>query len=224
MDSTRRPRRRIYLNGCSTSSRYADRESMNAAARKLLRSAMSQPWWQVRWDAQVGLHLDCGTPRLETDGMWQRRVLPRGAKKLVARRVVRVLGTHWLWFAPQTWRIALADGLTVSDKSSVRSRDHACARLKGEMLVRVRIDVATGASAFEFDLGSSIAVRAPQGTRSTSRNRLELWSLHCPRERFVAGYAGGYYSSGSTRGQDPPPVPLAPQSREGREIVVESPD
>lgn len=127
---------------------------MNDSARKLLRSAMNEPWWQVRWDAQVGLHLDCGTPRLESDGMWQRRVLPRGATKLVPSRVVRVLGTHWLWFAPQAWRIALADGLAVSDTSSARARDFACARLKGEMLARVRIDVVSSASVFEFDLGS----------------------------------------------------------------------
>ena len=195
---------------------------MNDSARKLLRSAMNEPWWRVRWDAQVGLHLDCGAPRLESDGIWQRRVLPRGATKLVARRVVRVLGTHWLWFAPQAWRIALADGLTVSDTSSARARDCACARLEGEMLVRVRIDVASSASVFEFDLGSSVTVSAPRGARVTARNRLELWSLHCPRERFVAGYAGGYYSTGSTRGQDPPPVPLAPRPREGTELVVES--
>ena len=194
---------------------------MNASARKLICSAMNKPWWQVRWDAQVGLHLDCGAPRLESDGMWQRRVLPRGATKLVARRVVRVLGTHWLWFAPRAWRIDLADGLTVSDTSSTRARDAACERLKGEMLVRVRIDVSNSASVFEFDLGSSIAVGAPRGTRSTARNRLELWSLHAPRERFVAGYAGGYFSIGSTRGQDPPPVPLAPRPRAGDEIVIE---
>ena len=58
--------------------------------------------------------------------------------------------------------------------------------------------------------------------RVTARNRLELWSLHAPRERFVAGYAGGYFATGLTRGQDPPPVELVPRPREGAEIAIES--
>lgn len=58
---------------------------MNASAHKVLRPAISKPWWRVRRDAQVGLHLDCGTPRLEMDGTRQRRVVPRGAKILVVR-------------------------------------------------------------------------------------------------------------------------------------------
>ena len=194
---------------------------MNDSARKLLQSAMNKPWWHVRWDAQVGLDLDCGVPRLEIDDAWQRRTLPRGATTLMPRRSVRVMGTHWLWFAPRSWRIALADGLVVSDASSARGRDIACARLRGEMLVRVCIDVASSAATFEFDLGSSITVRAPRGTRITARDHLELWSLHAPRDRFVAGHAGGHWSTGSTRGEDPPPIPLTPRPKEGREIVVD---
>lgn len=196
---------------------------MNAAARKLLQSAMNKPWWRVRWDAQVGLDLDCGTPRLEIDGVWKGSVLPRGASQLAPRRPVRVFGTHWLWVAPRAWRIALADGLTVTDASSVRARDWACARLKGEALIRVSIDVASGVSTFDFDLGSTVTVRAPRGSRSTTRNRLELWTLHAPRDRFLSGYAGGYWSTGSTRGQDPPPLPLLPRPKEGSVIVVEAP-
>ena len=197
----------LQLNPRAVRWRPANPESMLAPARRLLQSAFGLPCWQVRWDSQVGLDLNLGAPRMELVEPRARPNAPPRVRTLLASRRVRLLGTHWLWVAPEAWRILLADGTEARRSASARRCDIATARLSGERLVGLQIAPRRGGTIFFFDLGGRIIVRPPNGWGQPEDG--ELWSLWGPRQRYVAVWASGRYGLGDVRREDPPLQPLA---------------
>ncbi len=182
---------------------------MKASALRVLSSALGLPCWRVRWDSQVGLDMNFGPPRMETR---EPRRITGGSPRVraqFARRAIYLRGSHWLVVSPGTWRLVLADGLSVRDTSSAKRLDMAVARLNGEMLDGVSVDGHTGASVFHFDLGAQIFVRGRLGRSDDT----ELWSLSS-RARVVEIHAGGRYRSGSVK------RPMEHEVAIGSQVVV----
>ena len=124
-------------------------------------------------------------------------------RNLFKRRSVYLRGTHWLVVSPASWRLDLADGLSVRDTSSSRRLDVAVARLEGEKLDGLSIAVRSGMTTFYFDLGARLTVRASAGSPAES----ELWSLN-NRAHVVAIASGGLYSYGSVKKSPEPSTPI----------------
>ena len=183
------------------------KDAMLRSARDLIKSGLKLVCWQVRWDNQVGLDMNFGRPHLvireprRSSSRWPR------VRALAARRRAHLHGTHWLQIAPEAWEIVLDDGTRARRGAAARQSDVACARLTGERLVEVRIDVKTGVSEFRFDLGGVIRVRRPRGWGTEPDD--QLWTLHGPGHQYVAVFAGGTYSYGSTRRADAVPRPMS---------------
>ncbi len=171
----------------------------------LVRSVFGKPAWQIKWDHQVGLRLDFGAPYLHVRE--PREVdTPKKRVRALFKRLVTLRGSHYLWIAPEAWRLVLSDGRVVRRFSSARASDRACAQLRGEALIGLSIDTASGTTTFRFDLGGRIDAIPPRGWGHEPDD--ELWSLWVPRNRFVAVYAGGYFGVGRTTGPDPTPRPF----------------
>ena len=177
---------------------------MKADARGTIQSALGLPCWQVRWDSQVGLDMNFGPPKLEIRE--PQRTLGGSARvrSIFARRGVYLRGSHWLVIRAGAWRLELADGLVVRDTSSTKRLDMAVARLKGEKLEGVAIDPRSGMTAFYFDLGGRIIVRASAVASENS----EIWSLS-NRRLAVAIHSGGSYTCTPVRGSPGEPTPMA---------------
>ena len=178
---------------------------MRASAIRVLRSALGLPAWQVRWDAQVGLDMNLGAPRMELRQPRQSAARSARVRAAFARRAVYLRGTHWLVAYPGRWRVDLADGLAVRDTHSAKRLDMAVARLGGELLDGLAINPGTGQTEFFFDLGGRISVRWPRGR--TPEPAAELWSMHS-RSRFVAVFAGGQYDTGPLNQATSSPRPV----------------
>ena len=143
---------------------------------------------------QVGLDMRFGAPRMEVR---EPRNLTDASPRIrahFARRGVSLRGTHWLDMEPGCWRLELADGTRVRDSSPVRQLDRAVAKLEGEKLEGLIVDVRTGASVLYFDLGARIVIRR----RRADAERQELWSLN-NSVRVVEVYSDGSYRIGSVR-------------------------
>ena len=178
------------------------------SAVALIRSVLGKPAWQIRWDHQVGLRLDFGSPWLHIREPRRVRTKHVRVRELFARRLVTLRGSHYLWISPEAWRIVAGKNTVVRRASSSKACDRACAQLCGEALIGVSIEPATGNTVFRFDLGGRLEAVAPRGWGIDS-NDDELWSLWGPRERFTGIYAGGYSAVGRTTSPDPKPTRLA---------------
>jgi hypothetical protein len=130
---------------------------------------------------------------------------------------VYLKGTHWLVAYPGSWKLTLADGLTVQGRSAAKRQDVAVARLKGEKLEGIVINARSGATTFHFDLGAKLEIRLPQ--RSDAEPE-ELWAVHVPRRRAVALFSRGKFWIGSTRAAAEPVKPLARASSDTEEVVI----
>jgi hypothetical protein len=183
--------------------------TLRPTATALLRSSLKLPCWQVRWDHQVGLDLNLGTPRMELIEPRVPTAKSSRLRALQASRRVRLHGTHWLWLAPEVWMVNLADGTTARRTSSSRQCSIATARLTGERLVGLEINTLNGTTRFFFDLGAVLSAVRPRGWGHPEDG--ELWSLHGPRRRYVAVFASGRYTYGIATKPDPVPVPILPQ-------------
>jgi hypothetical protein len=193
-------------------------ERMRSSAHALIRSAFGLPCWQVRWDNQVGLDLNLGAPHLVVREPHSSTSGSARVRALAGRRRVHLHGTHWLWIAAEAWGIRLPDGTVARRSSSARQCDIACARLTGEQLTEVRIDLRCGATEFHFDLGGVIRVRCPRGWGDEPDD--ELWMLHGPRKRCVAVFAGATYAFGSTVRSDKPVSPIRRRGEHITELVI----
>ena len=191
---------------------------MELTALRVLRSALGRPSWQVRWDNQVGLDMNFGVPHLEIHEPQASKSKSARVREHFARRQVHLNGTHWLVLSSESWQLALADGTVADRRSSARRKDAACARLGGEQLTAIVIEPASGATVFHFDLGAELTARVPRGW--DTEPDAELWSLHAPRDRFVAVAAGGWYATGSTRKATPRSKPIAPSGSGGEDLVI----
>lgn len=190
---------------------------MNAAARKIIASAIDLPCWQVRWDNQVGLDLNLGPPSMVLEDRAPHRNASPGSRGSVPHRHVYLKGSHWLCVTPGFWRIELAEGLKVRATSSAKAQDMACARLKGERLKSVRIDARTSHTVFSFDLGGVISVSA-RGELEDEYD--ELWTLHGPGRVAVSIHAKGHYRVGSTRSIDASKRSIKLLSNEQAAVVI----
>jgi hypothetical protein len=90
-------------------------------------------------------------------------------------RLVTVKGEWWLWVYCAYWTITGNDNRSASTSSSARQRQRALGFLHGQKLVDWGINASTGATRFEFDLGSSLSIRRRQESNSD-----ELWLLYKP--------------------------------------------
>ena len=190
---------------------------MQASAIRLLESVLGLPCWQVRWDNQVGLDMNFGAPWMQVEEPRSSTARSPRVRALFARRRVFLKGTHWLVAYPESWRIALADGLTARRTSSSKRQDIAVARLKGEKVEGIVISSRSGATTLHFDLGATLEIRPARGTGAEPR---ELWALHAPRSRVVALFSHGMYRVGSTRASDETLMPIARRPSDVREVVI----
>ncbi len=156
--------------------------------------------------------MNFGPPRMEVREPRKTAVASERVKKLFARRLVMLRGTHWLVIYPGRWRLELADGLIVRDTSSAKKLDIAVARLDGEKLKALTIDPRTGTTVFYFDLGARLIARGSH--RSAPADEDELWSVHA-RARYVSVYARGRYAFGPTSSATTKTMPIG-----GSEPVV----
>ena len=70
----------------------------------LVRSVFGKPAWQIKWDHQVGLRLDFGAPYLHVRE--PREVdTPKKRVRALFKRLVTLRGSHYLWIAPEAWRL-----------------------------------------------------------------------------------------------------------------------
>src|SRR5690349_10006302 len=164
---------------------------MTESAITLVRSLLRKPTWQIRWDRQIGLRLDFGKPWLHRREPRRTAARSKRVRALFQRRLVTLRGSHYLWIAPEAFRLVPSGGRPVRRSSSAKAADRALAQLRGEALIGVSIDPNSGNTTFHFDLGGRIdAIRPPGWGHDPSD---ELWSLWGPRNRVLAVYAGGYY-------------------------------
>ena len=190
---------------------------MQASAIHVLESVLGLPCWQVRWDNQIGLDMNIGAPWMQVEEPRSSTARSPRVRAIFARRRVFLKGTHWFVAYPESWKLSLADGLTVRRTSSAKRQDMAVARLKGEKLDGIVIEAGSGATTFHFDLGATLAVGPARGSRAEPR---ELWSLHAPRNRVITLLSGGWYRIGSTRASEEALRPVAQGASGIKDVVI----
>jgi len=156
--------------------------------------------------------MNFGPPRMKVREPRKAAGTSERVKKLFARRLVMLRGSHWLVLYPGRWRLELLDGLIVRDTSSPKKLDMATARLGGEKLTGLTIDPRTGTTVFYFDLGARLIARA--SSKGGDASEQELWSVHV-NGRYVSIYAGGQYAFGATSAATTETMPI-----NGSEVLV----
>jgi hypothetical protein len=150
------------------------------------------PCWQVTWDAQTGLWLEFGTPRLTIRE-------PKAVIRAKSPRVRRLLSYRLVTPVGQ-WTFAVTSGrwrLTLRDEPRAVTSDGAPARiarlltwLDGQQLTSAAVDDRTGRTTLMFDLGATLVIATSMVESG------ELWTLYQPRGRALSLRADGWYSAG----------------------------
>jgi len=161
--------------------------------------------WGITWDSQLNMSMSFGKPHLRIREPHATKSRSRHVQQLASHRIVTVKGAWWLWIFCAYWKLTASESLMVTNSSSLRQKQRAMAHLDGQKLKTLRVNAATGATEFTFDLGATLHVRR------YSNDDSDIWTLYKPNG-FVLGVRGDgtfTYSRGTT-----PPDRLIPRKIE----------
>jgi hypothetical protein len=133
------------------------------------------PCWGVRWDPQLNVSLNFGSPSLKIREPYKTKSRSNMIKRLAARRQITIRGEWRLWVYGSYWKIFMKGEQFASSSSPIRKKEIAIGNLEGQKLTRVDVELRNGKTKFEFDLGGILEVR-----RFDAESDLELWLLYQP--------------------------------------------
>ena len=157
---------------------------------KSFKPLYGNPCWGITYDRRTNLAMNFGTPRLKVirEPHATKSKLER-VKQRAAQRMVAVRGQWKLWIFCGYWRIYRNGRLLGGYSSTFRTGTRAADSLEGEKLLRVDVDPKTGATRFEFDLGSVLEVRRLRNYESDE----DIWILYKPNGYALSVHGDGTY-------------------------------
>jgi hypothetical protein len=168
---------------------------MNIIA-KTFQDLYGQPCWGLDHGQYNNLSMSFGKPSLHIQEPHATKSKSEIVRKLAAKRIVRPRGQWRLWLTCCYWRLSSEEKQAATGSSSVRRIECAMAQLNGQKLISVRVEPATGATRFSFDLGGVLNCR-----RFEKNSNLELWILYKPSGYCLSIHGNGTFSHqrGSTK-------------------------
>lgn len=166
------------------------------------------PCWGVQWDAQTGLWMEFGTPRLTVYEPREGAARSERVRRMLAYRRVSVHGRWTLAVMCGCWRLKLRDQAAVTAETDDLDRVSALGYLDGQQLVSVEVAGADGATRLVFDLGAELTVDGSDCDEG------EMWTLYKPRHTVLTVRSDGTYGSGSSaKGRRWLPLPREAEPR-----------
>jgi len=155
------------------------------------RGLIGLPCWGVQWDAQTGLWLEFGTPRLTIREPKEVASASERVRRLFAHRRVTLHGRWTLAITCGRWRLSLRGQDGVSHASEDADVARALVWLDGQNLLSVEVAAEDGTTQLRFDLGAELTVAGSDCDEG------EMWTLYKPRGMALSVRRDGTYGSGS---------------------------
>lgn len=159
---------------------------------RAFRPLLGLPCWGVEWNAQTGLWLEFGNPRLTIHEPSGGTARSERVRRMSAYRRVAVHGRWSLAVMCGRWTLKLRDQAGVTAESEGSDRSTALRYLDGQRLVSADVGAADGATRLVFDLGAELTIDGSDCDEG------EMWTLYKPRHTVLSVRSDGTYGSGSS--------------------------
>jgi hypothetical protein len=137
------------------------------------------------------LWINFGKPSLRIREPYETKSKSEFIRRWARQRMVSLVGQWQLNLFCCYWSLSISGDLLASSSSSGRRVQKAIVHLQGQRLVSVRINPKTGATRFDFDLGSVLDCR-----RFEKDSQDELWILYKPSGYVLSVQGNGTYCHG----------------------------
>ena len=159
---------------------------MNQDFTRVFAGILGKPCWDVKPGHGSFLTLEFGEPHLEVrEPIAARRAVSAKARKLLARRQVKVHGEWHLWIYCCDWEVR-CKGKRVGDSSTRLGSRRAATFPNGQKLIQFSIQPRKVQSIFVFDLGATLKT-FPYNKTS------EQWLVFEPSQKVLVLRADGRY-------------------------------